>query len=82
MYILFIYLNVYIYIYIYILYKQTLYITSLLYVTNYIYIFIFEGGGGGYHSHTHGTYENSMHVSYNLNISSITRNNIVDNIMS
>ena len=40
------------------------------------------GGEGEYHSTMHGTYENYMHVSYNLNISSITRNNIVDNIMS
>ena len=36
------------------------------------------GGGGITHTRT----AHSMHVSYNLDISSITRNNIVDNIMS
>ena len=48
----------------------------------YIYLYLRGGGGGWYHSHMHVTYDNSMHVSYNPNISSITRNNIIGNIMS
>ena len=70
-------------IYLYILFIQTNYIHNIPFIYNELYIYIYIwGGDGGYHSHMHGTYENSMHVLYNLNISGITRNNIVDNILS